>query len=291
MATVISGLLILFALLVLFVLLRGWQGQTQDTPHPSAAPPSHPAVGHKTYSPLPAPSWCGGRRPKGKKQPTGHHLDAQKTIAAFDFILKSIGRDTPWQSPRKRDDYIHDLAVMLDHDDLKTASLELVGADRSVVYRHEVRFGLANGRRSVDAAQGIELPLLPPERIANYRLLVWPARQIAQYRHQLRLSWRDAEKLPERSGSRFASEHTRRVNRDRMTGQVFVSDEARRTGVVINVSAAGDYAFARDPALPLDVFLHRAQCDKPMEFRPGMKVSFIPIQVPRGVQARNIRPA
>jgi hypothetical protein len=290
MAAVILTLLIVSALSVLFVLLRGWQAQSEDTPNPSPGPPPHPAVGRNGNVPQPAAPRFRGTHPAGGL-PTGHRLDAQKTISAFDFILKSLGRATPWQSPQKRDQYIHDLAVMLDHGDLKTASLELLAADRSVVYRHEVRFGSANGQRSVDAAQGIELPLLPPDRIADHRLLVWPVRQITQYRHHLRLPWCDAEKLPERSGSRFASEHTRHVNRDRMTGQVFVSDEARRTAIVINVSATGDYAFARDPALPLDVFLHQAQCEQPTEFRPGMKVSFVPIQVPRGVQGRNIRPA
>lgn len=189
------------------------------------------------------------------------------------------------------EDHIRDLTVMLEHGDLKTAALELLASDRSIIYRHEVRFGSANGRHAIDAAHGIELPLLPPNRIANHRLLVAPVRQITQYRHRLRVSWSDADRLPERPGSHFASEHTRHVSRDRMTGQVFVSNEARRTAIVTNVSAAGDYAFACDPALPLRVFLHKALCEQPMEFRAGMKVSFIPIQTPRGLQGRNIRPA
>lgn len=285
MAAVIWTLLIVSALLLLFLLLPGGQPKSHGIPDPYPVPARNPAVGRSGNIPRPAPP-----RSRAAQPAAGHRLDAQKTIHAFDFILRSLGRATPWQSTQKKmDDYSHDLAVMLEHGDLNTASLELLAADRSVVYRHEIRFGSANGQRSVDAAQGIELPLLPPDRIADHRLLVSPVRQIAQYRHRLRLSWSDADRLPERSGSRFASEHTRRVNRDRMTGQVFVTDEARRTATVINVSAAGDYAFARDPALPLDVYLHKAQCDLPVEFRPGMKVSFIPIQVPRGLQGRNIR--
>jgi len=289
MAAVLLTLLIVFALGTLLVLLRAVgrpQGFGKADQHP--VPAHYPAVGRHGSAPQPAPARFRATPPAGGA-PGGHHLDAQKTIRTFDFILRSLGRATPWQSAEKMDGYIHDLTVMLEHGDLKTASLELLAADRSVVYRHRVHFGSADGQRSVDAAGGIELPLLPPDRIADQRLLVSPVRQIAQYRRHLRLSWADADRLPERSGSRFASEHTRHVNWDRMTGQVFVSDEARRTATVINVSAAGDYAFARDPALSLDVFLHKAQCEQPLEFRPGMKVSFIPIQVPRGLQARNIR--
>jgi len=72
---------------------------------------------------------------------------------------------------------------------------------------------------------------------------------------------------------------------------VFVSNEARRTATVINVSRSGNYAFAREPALRLDVYLHKAHCAFPFDFQPGMKVSFIPVPAPRGIQGRNISPA
>jgi len=188
-------------------------------------------------------------------------------------------------------DYIHDLIVMLEHDDLKTASLELLAADRTVLYRHQISFIPATKRQVVDAAGGIEMPLLSADSIADHRLLLSPVRKIAQYRHLLRHSWTAAEKLPERSGTSFASEHTQRINGGRMTGKVFVSNEARRTATVINVSHTGKYAFAREPALRLDVYLHKAHCEFPFDFQPGMKVSFVPIPAIRGIQGRNIRPA
>lgn len=282
------GLLVVVVVGILFMVLFGAR-----PPHPDPAPPTTVPLGDSgeagprgRHRPVSVPTQ---NAPSAHTAPNGYHLDAQKTIRAFDFILRSLGRTPPWQSPEHMEDYIHDLTVMLQENDLEMASLELLGPDRSVIYRHEVRFGSANGQRGVDAAGGIELPLVPPDRIADHRLLIQRSRQIPHYRHRLRLSWSRADTLPERSGSRFSSEHTRHVNRDRMTGQVFVTDEVRRTATVINVSAAGDYAFARDPALPLDVFLHKAQCEQPLEFRPGMKLSFIPIQVPRGLQGRNIR--
>ena len=263
-------------------------------PRPRAVPPPAPVVRH--YDRPERRSAAPSRPPRTNqpghgREPDRHLLDASKTVAAFDIILRSLGRQPAWATPQQRENYIHDLAVMLQHGDLQTASLELLAADRTVLYRHRIQYGPASGLRGKDAAQGTGVPLLPPERIAEHRLIVAPVRHIAAYRHELRLSWGDADKLQDRCGSGFDDEHTRHINRDRMTGRVFVSHEARRTATIITVSAAGDYAFARDPAFPADVYLHKAFCETSLPFRPGMRVSFIPMQTPRGIQGQSIRAA
>ena len=259
---------------------------TAPTPIPVVRHDNHPQQRNGGESLPPRTNQPGNGRDSD-----GFLLDARKTVATFDFILRSLARQPAWTTPRQRENYEHDLAVMLKHGDLQIASLELLAADRTVLYRHRIQYQHAIDLRGKDAAQGIELPLLPPARIAEHRMTVSPVRQIATYRNELHLSWGDADKLQDRSGSQFASEHTRHVNRDRMTGQVFVSNEARRVATVITVSAAEDYAFARDPAFPADVYLHKAYCETRTEFRSGMRVSFIAIQTPRGIQGRNIRAA
>lgn len=231
----------------------------------------------------------GNARPR-HPDPTPHQLDAEKTLAAFQFILKSLGQPLPWKTPPERSAYLHDLVVMLQHGDLETASLELLGRDQTILFRHRVQFGAGGSRPARDPAWGIELPLLSRAQIADHRILVEPAAHIGTYRHQLRLNWTSAKRLRERPGSRFESQHTRRITAQRMTAQVFVTEEARCRGTIYHVSPAGDYAFARHPNLPADVFLHLYQCDQPLQFQPGQEVSFIPVQTPRGVQGRNIRP-
>lgn len=287
MSNLFALLLIGFvALLVLGALCHSPQHHEPPTnehrPHNKNVKPAHRSAPRSRPS---AASFAP--RPK----PNPHLLDARKALHAFDFILKSFGRQPPWSGPKQLADYVHDLAVMLDHGDLQTASLELIAPDHAVLFRHRIEFRTADRPAGVDAAGGIELPLIPAHKIATHRILVAPVRRLAEYAHRLRCRWTNAEHLPDRPGSRFTSEHTRRTNADRMTGQVFVSNDARHTATIVTVSPGRDYAFARHAAFPVDVYLHRAQCDQPLTFEPGARVSFVVIQTPHGLQGRNIRPA
>lgn len=210
-------------------------------------------------------------------------------IQTFDFLLGSFGLSRPWDDAADRENYVHDLAVMLHHGDLEMASLELVALDQTVLYRHRVLFQTTRCARCVDAAGGIELPLIPRESVADSRILLRPTRRIDTYRHQLRCKWGRASRLADQDGGQFTSEHTRFTNGGWTDAQVFVADRARHSARVINVSRGKDYAFARDVALASDVFLHRNQCDKPFDFQPGQRITFVVIQTPRGFQGRNIR--
>jgi len=179
--------------------------------------------------------------------------------------------------------------VMLRHSDLEQASLELLGADNTVIYRHRIEFGKDEGPGSGDAAGGIELPLLATDQVARHRLLVSPVSRRETYRSELRRNWGHAQRLDERAGGRFHSEHTRRVNAGRMTGEVFVADEARQTVTVLNIAADGQYAFGRAAGLATDVFLHRGQCEEGLAFQAGQRLTCVVIQTPRGLQGRNVR--
>ena len=107
--------------------------------------PNSPSASHKErkmngtkVSSVPAHSTANDQR---------QTLDAAKAIHAFDFILKSFAQTPPWSATGQRDDYAHDLAVMLRHRDLQHASLELLGADERILYRHRIEFG--KDRKSV----------------------------------------------------------------------------------------------------------------------------------------------
>lgn len=249
-------------------------------PEPFIPSPTRPRLnGRASFSPA----------PRAVQRDPRHALDAGKTVRTFNFILRSLGFQPSNDCQRRQADYAHDLAVMLDHGDLSRASIEFVARDRSVIYRHCVRFNQSShDTGGIDRARGVELPVLPRDQIADYRIIVAPASRRELYRAELRLKWGHAEGLTDRDGTRFESAHTARTNNDRLTGDVFVGNEARRTGRVINVSADGTYAFAHDAGFPTDVYLHRDSCRATFQFRPGQKLSFIVIQTPRGLQGRDI---
>ena len=294
------------ALLIALMLLSGLSSGTAASgtrpvrPAPGASAAGHPRPSHlNTTRPAPhtAPhkertmiaKHANSAPHNGRSHADRYELDATKTVQAFDFILKSFGRTPPWTTAAQRDDHVHDLTVMLRHGDLERASLELVGADDTVIYRHRIEFGRNGGSGSVDADGGIELPLLARHQIARHRILVSPAARLDDYRPELRNGWGRAPTLNQRTGSCFASDHTRRVNAGRMNGEVFVADEARHTVTVLNVAVDGQYAFGRSAALAADVFLHRGQCAEAVTFQPGQRLSCVVIQTPRGLQGRNIR--
>jgi cold shock CspA family protein len=225
----------------------------------------------------------------GRQSADRHGLAASKTIQAFDFLLRSFGLARPWDNADGRENHAHDLGVMLRQGDLEWASLELLAADQTVLYRHRVVFQTSRAARSVDAAGGIELPVMSREQIADSRIVMGPTRRIDTYRDQLRCNWGRAARLADKAGGQFTSDHTRSTNGGWVDGEVFVADQARHQATIINVSRRGDYAFARDAALGADVFLHRHQCDEPFTFQSGQRASFVVIQSPRGLQGRNIR--
>jgi hypothetical protein len=220
-----------------------------------------------------------------------YELDARKAVATLDFILRSYGLQRWWRTDAERENYVHDLQVMMQNGDLSKADLEIVAADRSVLYRHSIYFTDERNPRCVDSACGIELPMIDRSKIAEHRLLVSPFRRVDSYRSQLRLSWGPADKLRDKVGGSFESEHTNKSTGGRNKAQVFVADDARHIGIVLNVSPAADYAFAHDSSLNVNVFLHRKFCLDGVLPGPGQKVSYVVIQTPRGLQGRNIRAA
>ncbi len=216
---------------------------------------------------------------------------AAKTIRSFHTILKYFKCQPPWQNNRQMEDYIHDLKVMLEHNDLTSARVELLGHDQRVLFCYRVEFSPQSKPQLPDHTLGLELPMLPADQIANSRVMVAPVIRMQEYRHLLRAPWiQNVGNLPARPGSRFVSEHTTVISGGHLQGELFVSEDARRMGIVTSVDPNGRFAFAHVPPYPVPVFLHRRQCVRPFPFYPGLRVSLIPVQTPRGLQGRSIRP-
>ncbi len=215
-------------------------------------------------------------------------LDIRKTVSAFDFILRSYGQPIPWGT--RRGDYEHDLLVMRRHGDLEHAAVEILGQDRTVAYRYRVRFG-ESAAVGFDAARGIELPILPKQSVSESRVLIGPTVRLDEYRLLLRNRWARADRLTFRNGGRFVSEHTARINGGRVAGEVFVADDSRKSGTLLNVAQTGCYGFVRHPQFPSDIYVHQSKCPPGMRLAPGLRISFVVVQTPRGLQAYDIRRA
>jgi len=217
-------------------------------------------------------------------------LDVENALGAFEVFLKSFGLSPRWASANQRKDLVHDLTLMLQLADLHALCLELRNPCNHLVLLFRIEFRSTDDLSPVDPARGFELPWLPPNSVSSYRLLMGPVYRFYDYAHRLRSRWRSAQPAAHYPPNCFLSKHLQAVSFQRLSAFIFVSELARRSGTILTVSPAADFALARCVDLPSPVFLHRSECDQPFLFRPGQKVSFVLIRTPRGYQGRNIRP-
>lgn len=210
---------------------------------------------------------------------------ASNAIDNLDMVIRSY-RLGEWSEPY-REDLKHDIQVKLDHDDIEWIKVEVLAEDRTVIYRHEERFEFADGdARKFDSAHGLELPVIDRDLATDYRMVTSGPRAAQRYEHLLRFNWRRAEKLLERPGSGFRGEHSAANSNGRTRSEVFVADESRRQGTLIRMGDS--YGFIRDRRYG-NVFVHVNFCGDDTELVPGRSYSYLAIQTPRGLQARDVR--
>jgi cold shock CspA family protein len=228
---------------------------------------------------------------KHMRVPEKYRLQVSKAIEQIAFATRSY--DLPkFRAAGEKNQWIHDLGLMLAHDDLADVRLELLGDDDTVVAKMEIAFdGEADGKRHADHADGIELPMIEINRVKRCRAVVRRRDRAGGYEDLLRGSWSSAEALPERDGSDYSSEHARRISGGRQSGRFFAEAAARH---YLEVTRTGDreYAFARDLDLGADVFLHPGYAsDDVGRFQCGQELTALVVQTRRGLQARAIEPA
>src|SRR5205809_486162 len=80
----------------------------------------------------PAPPVAQPKRHPNYTIPDDCWMQSKKVVSQLDTIGRSYNRHI-WD-PQGREDYQHDWGVMLAHDDLQSVSLELLAADKTVVF-------------------------------------------------------------------------------------------------------------------------------------------------------------
>lgn len=214
----------------------------------------------------------------------------QKILAAFQLILQSFGRASPAIARPYRDNFLHDLALILQQD-VPAIALDLIDSQQNVLLRYHVLFLPPKQPCLRDPAYGVEQPLLHPSLIASHRIVLGPLSRFDAYAHRLRDSWQPSPPRHTLTPNQFLSKYLQLLLNHRITARVFVSDLARRTGFIQEIALDARFAFAWCADLNAPVFLHPSECDQLTPFLIGQPVSLVLIHTPRGFQGRNIRPA
>jgi hypothetical protein len=219
-----------------------------------------------------------------------------KALRQIEFVDSAYNLGV-WSSDKEREDWEHDLSLMRAHDDLTAIRLELLATDNTVLFEFQILLdgGQAaqpkGARGLVDSAKGVELPILDVSLVASHRVVISHNARRAAYGHGLRKCWTKVATAPKRKGATYDSEHARAITGGRQSGAFHVSDESRRTIVVTRAGEHG-YAFGKDLDTGMDsVFLHEKFAPKGTVFRPGLRLTAVLVQTPKGVQARAIQAA
>lgn len=218
-------------------------------------------------------------------------LEVSKALRQLKFADANYGLGV-WADNANYDNWLHDLEWMRAARDLKSVTLQLLAHDGSIYTEFAIAFQAAGARPDHKATDsgGIELPVLERKRISGARVIVSNVPQADQsYRAHLRMNWSTAADLQKQKGDAFASDHAAKITGGRQTGAFHVASDARHRLVITNGSPTSPYAFARDLNLNHDgIFILRKHAPGvPLE--PGVQVTGIVIQTPRGLQCRQVR--
>jgi hypothetical protein len=221
-------------------------------------------------------------------------VQIEKAIRALEFVARRMERQL-FSSEDERAKWMHDLQVIRRMNNLKSVAAQYVGADETIVFEHEIVFcpnGHANDM-AVDAGAGLELPLLPLNLIRGNRLVMTEhdRSQRSLYQDLLKVPWTNVKCLKKAKGTSVQSVHHEKITKGNNTASLFVSQLARHFGRISRVIEGRGFAFAEDETLGRSVWLHVSHAPKGYVFRVGNRVSYVAVDVPKGLQGRDIQPA
>ena len=250
--------------------------------------------GSQPPMPRPAPGPALAPQPPRQAEialPDGVKLEAKKAIHTLALVDRAYGLSI-WSSQEVKANWVHDLSVFLHFNNLADVTLELLAADKTVLAAVKVQFGQHANGKVAGPANGTEVPVIDKKLVASHRVLVHHKRDnSATYQRFLKLSWGPAETLRRRQGDEFANCQARKTG-GRQTGSIFASIESRHTLVVTRPIGTKGYGFADAPDLRLTgVLLHRRHFRCPMNVKLGQRLTAQLIQLPAGIQAREVRVA
>jgi cold shock CspA family protein len=222
--------------------------------------------------------------------PERNKADAREAIHTLALADQAYALGV-WAIPEEKDKWLNDLAVFLTFDNLESVSLQLLGADKTVVAEVKVCFG-QNANSKTGAPRGKEVPVIDRKLVAAHRVIVQHKNGNAgQYQHLLKFNWSAAETLRRRRGDEFDTAQARKTA-GRQTGSIFASKDSRHELIVTRPVGKKGYGFADCPSLKLTgVFLHRRHLRGVRALNLGQRVTAQIIQLPDGLQAREVRAA
>jgi cold shock CspA family protein len=211
-------------------------------------------------------------------------LLAEKLTRELYRIAQAYGKKHPFRF----EDLTHDLAVMLRHNALRHLSLKFFrpGEQRAVLVAYDYALHAGRPTFHLDDAQGLGIvPLAPP---FDMRLVVNRDPQNGRYQRQLRLNWGDAPQFAQRDGFTHQDGNTTKRTGGRASKQVYMDAALRQQGRVKFFLPHKQYGFIAGNGV--DVFFHQKNVQG-FTPRPGQAISYLPLVTPRGIQAKDVRPA
>ena len=227
-----------------------------------------------------------------------HDLAVSKILAHVQLIQRTYGHRI--LNEDSRHEIASDLALMLANGDLCKVTVELLGGTpptqilTSFFWNLDHKLEAQTGGTDLPATAGFELPVLPAHQITAARLVVHygadHARLLPSYKDQLKLKWGTADTLSVGAASSFQSHHIAASTRGRISGNITVTDSARRKVRVLADGVRG-FSFGLDLENGINLFLHKSHLAAGAELKSGEILSCLAITTPKGIQGRDIRKA
>lgn len=212
-------------------------------------------------------------------------LLAQKIVRELFRIAQAYGQEHPYRF----EDLVNDLSVMLERDALRSVSLKFHRGNGARDVLTEYNYALHAGAPHfhLDDAQGLGIvPLTPPFEMA---LVVNRDTQGGDYQHRLQLNWGNAPSYTRHSGFDHQDGNTTRRTGGRASKQVYMDGSLRCRGRIKFYLPAKQYGFISG-SNGADIFFH-ANNLRGFQPQAGQPVSYLPLVTPRGLQAKDVRPA
>ena len=219
--------------------------------------------------------------------PNAAKLLAEKLVRELFRIGQAYGKEHPFRF----EDLVHDLAVMLERDALQVVTLKFFRPtqQRDLLVEYSYALHAGTPRFHLDDAQGLGIvPLSPP---FDMGLVIHRDTQGGAYTGRLRINWGDAPQYARHGGFEHQDGNTAARTGGRASKQVFMDDGLRRQGQVKFYLSAKQYGFIAG-ADGVDIFFHANNLHSSLGApRPGQRVTYLPMATPRGMQAKDVRPA
>jgi len=239
-------------------------------------------TGNKPPTPTPKPNFV---------MPESVKLEARKAIHTIAITDRAYNLNI-WPTAEEKEKWLNDIGIFLAFDNLNSISLELLGLDNTIVAEIKINFGQHVNGKVGGAPAGTEVPVLDRKLVSTHRVVIqWKQANLERYRHLLKLNWQTAETLHRRHGDEFANSQARKTA-GRQTGSIFASKDSRHELIVTRPIGSRGYGFADCPDLKLTgVLLHERHMRGVRELKLGQRVTAQIIQLPVGLQAREVRAA